>query len=78
MASPHVCGLVALILEKNRTLTFEQVRAHLQKAARIDGIPAAEVPPVFDAVLNIRAGPLWGSGKVDAAQTLADIPAAPP
>jgi subtilisin family serine protease len=77
MASPHVCGLVALIFEKNRTLTFEQVRAHLQKAARIDGIPAADVPPVFDAVMNIRAGPLWGSGKVDATQTLADIPAGP-
>ena len=44
MAAPHVAGLVALIFQKNKILTFEQVRAHLQHSARIDGIPAAEVP----------------------------------
>lgn len=76
MASPHVAGLVALMFEKNKTLTFDQVRAHIQKAARIDGIPAADVPPIYDPALNIRANNLWGSGKVDAAQALADIPQA--
>ena len=76
MASPHVAGLVALIFEKNKNLTFEQARAHIQRAARIDGIPAAEVPPMYDAGLSIRANQLWGSGKVNAAQTLADIPEA--
>lgn len=76
MAAPHVAGLVALIFEKNKTLTYEQARAHLQRAARIDGIPAAEVPPIYNADLGIRANQLWGSGKVNAAQTLADIPAA--
>jgi subtilisin family serine protease len=75
MASPHVAGLVALIFEKNKDLTFEQVRAHLQRAARFDGIPAADVPPIYDVPMNIRANQLWGSGKVNAAQTLADIPA---
>lgn len=77
MASPHVAGLVALMFEKNRTLTFEQVRAHLQHSTRIDGIPATEVPPVFDAALNIRAHHIWGSGKVNAAAALAEMPAAP-
>ena len=76
MASPHVTGLVALMLQKNKTLTFDQIRAHLQHSARIDGIPVAEVPPMFDAAANIRAGNLWGSGKVNAAAALAEMPAA--
>jgi subtilisin family serine protease len=77
MASPHVAGLVALMMQKNRALTFEQIRARLQRSARVDGIPAAEVPPVFDPGLNIRANHLWGSGKVNAAAALAEVPAAP-
>jgi subtilisin family serine protease len=77
MASPHVAGLVALIFEKNRNLTFEQVRAHLQKAARTDGIPAPDQPvPFGDPLVGIKHSPLWGSGKVDAARTLNDIPEA--
>ena len=76
MAAPHVTGLVALIFQKNKNLTFEQARSHIQHAARIDGIPAAEVPPIYDAGLGIRANQFWGSGKANAAQTLADIPAA--
>jgi hypothetical protein len=76
MASPHVAGLVALIFQKNKNLTFEQARAHIQQAARIDGIPAADVPPIYDVPTSIRANQLWGSGKVNAAQTLSDIPAA--
>jgi subtilisin family serine protease len=75
MASPHVAGLVALAFQKNKTLTFEQVRAHLQQACRIDGIPAAEVPPVIEPATGIRGNHLWGSGKVNAATTLAAIPA---
>ena len=76
MASPHVAGLVALMLEKNKNLNFEQVRAHLQHSTRIEGIPAAEVPPIFDNVMNIRAHHIWGSGKVFAAAALAEMPAA--
>jgi subtilisin family serine protease len=76
MASPHVAGLVALIFQKNKNLTFEQARAHIQQAARIDGIPAGDVPPIYDVPTSIRANQLWGSGKVNAAQTLSDIPAA--
>jgi subtilisin family serine protease len=76
MASPHVAGLVALMFEKNKTLNFEQVRAHLQHSTRIDGIPTGEVPPVYDTTMNIRANHIWGSGKVNAAVALAEIPAA--
>ena len=77
MAAPHVTGLVALMFEKNRTLTFEQVRAQLQRTTRLDGIPAGEVPAVFDPLSGIRAGHIWGAGKVDAAAALATIPVAP-
>jgi subtilisin family serine protease len=74
MAVPHVTGLVALMFEKNRTLTFVEVRAHLQLSGRTDGIPAAEVPPVIEAATGIRGNHIWGSGKVDAAVALAGIP----
>ena len=77
MSAPHVTGLVALMMEKNRTLTFDLLRGHLQRTTRIDGIPAGEVPPVFDPLLGIRAGHIWGAGKVNAATALADIVAAP-
>ncbi len=77
MASPHVAGVVALMFEKNRTLNFEQVRAHLQHSTRIDGIPAGEVPQVHDALLDIRAHHIWGSGKVQANAALAEMPAIP-
>ena len=70
MATPHVAGLVALMLQKNRTLTYVQIRETLQKTARIDGIPSAETPPVWDAASGIRANASWGSGKVDAAAAL--------
>ncbi|HZL95534.1 MAG TPA: S8 family serine peptidase, partial [Vicinamibacterales bacterium] len=73
MAAPHVTGLVALMLQKNGTLTFELLRGHLQRTTRTDGIPAAEVPAVFDPLLGIRAGHIWGAGKVNAAAALADI-----
>jgi subtilisin family serine protease len=76
MASPHIAGLVALMLQKNRTMTFEQIRGHLQLSGRTDGIPAAEVPPVIEPATGIRGNHLWGSGKVDAAAALAAIPAA--
>jgi subtilisin family serine protease len=75
MASPHVAGLVALMFQKNRTLTFVEVRGHLQLSCRTDGIPAAEVPPEIEPATHIRGNHLWGSGKVNAAVALAGIPA---
>jgi len=75
MAAPHVTGLVALMLQKNRSQTFEDVRRRLQHSTRIDRIPSAEIPPVFDTPTNTRANSLWGSGKADAAAALTEVPA---
>ena len=79
MATPHVTGVVALMFEKNRNLTFEQVRAHLQVAASRDSIPGDEVPPVLPldhggggigtpgqpGFLEIHQNHKWGSGRLD-------------
>jgi len=59
MSAPHVTGLVALMLEANRTLSPERARTLLQESARKDGNTGA-VPN--DA---------WGFGKVDAHAALA-------
>ncbi|HEX2730992.1 MAG TPA: S8 family serine peptidase [Polyangiaceae bacterium] len=77
MASPHVAGIVALMFEKNRTLTFEQVRAHLQHSARSDGIPAGEALALVDPLAGISWSNIWGSGKVNAQMALAEMPPAP-
>jgi subtilisin family serine protease len=76
MAAPHVAGVVALMLQKNKNLNFEQIRAHLQKACHLEDIPDGEKPPVIEPGTGIRGNHLWGSGKVDAAVALASVPAA--
>jgi len=76
MASPHVSGLVALMFEKNRNLTFEQVRGHIQHSARQDGIPAAEAPVIIDPLPGIPWSNIWGAGKVNAQVALAEMPEA--
>ncbi|WP_405535215.1 S8 family serine peptidase [Streptomyces sp. NBC_00075] len=65
MAAPHITGIIALIFQRNRALTWEQVRAHLRTTA---------VPP--DPI----TGPTlpnaeWGSGVVNAEVCIAGIPA---
>lgn len=77
MAAPHVAGIVALMLQKNRNLNFEQVRGHLQHSARQDGIPAGEVPAIIDPLPGIPWGNIWGAGKVNAQVALAEIPDGP-
>jgi subtilisin family serine protease len=73
MASPHVAGVVALMLQYNSGLTFDQLRRLLQTSAskRHDRIPAAEVPPEVDPILGLCHNSLWGAGKLDAAATIA-------
>lgn len=67
MAAPHVTGVVALVFHRNRTLTFDQVRAHIEAAAQPpDPITAPTLP-------NNE----WGAGMVDAAVTVAAVPAGP-
>ncbi len=77
MSAPHVAGLVALMFEKNPSLTFEQVRSYLQHSARIDGIPTTEAPVIIDPVPGIRWNNIWGAGKVNAQGALAEVPTAP-
>ncbi len=57
MSAPHVAGVVALMLERNKTLTWSQVRAILKSSAKA---PNLQVPPV---VLPNNG---WGAGIVDA------------
>lgn len=56
MATPHVAGAVALLLEKRPTLTQEQVRAGLTHTARADARTGTG-----SAVPNN----VWGHGKLD-------------
>lgn len=58
MASPHVAGLVALLLQANPALTPEQIRADLTASARKDSFTGSE------------NNPQWGHGKVDATAAL--------
>lgn len=53
MASPHVAGIVALMMQKNGSLTAAQCKAMLIASAR----PPAGVAPFDNA---------WGYGKIDA------------
>ncbi|MBI2429376.1 MAG: S8 family peptidase [Ignavibacteriales bacterium] len=61
MASPHVAGLVALMLQAKPTLTAAQIRSALRSTSRTDGnvgtVPNAQ----------------WGYGKVDAQAVLQNI-----
>jgi subtilisin family serine protease len=65
MAAPHVTGIVALLFQRNRTLTFDQVRAHLVASCRPPDPITAPTLPNND----------WGAGKVDAEVAAAGVPA---
>lgn len=66
MATPHVTGVVALMLQKKKQLTFQEVRTHLQLTARLDGIPSSEQPPFIVPPAGVRQNHIWGSGKINA------------
>jgi len=57
MATPGIAGVVALMLQANSQLTFEQVRDLLQQSARADA---------FTGTLPAQGNNDWGRGKVDA------------
>jgi len=69
MATPHVTGVVALMLSVKSSLTPAQVKSYLQSSARPH--------PAGSYCTTIYLG-LCGSGLLDAAGALYAIPAAPP
>ncbi len=58
MSSPHIAGLVALMFQRNRSLTQTQIKDILTKTARKDAATGA-VP-----------NQIWGYGKMDAKATV--------
>jgi subtilisin family serine protease len=63
MAAPHVTGVVALLLQKDKTLDFVAVRDALRNNVR--PVPGGSVDE-------------WGTGKLDAQLAMASIAAPPP
>jgi subtilisin family serine protease len=74
MAAPHVTGIVALMLQRNRTLTYLDVRKSLIASHRDPDPITGPTLPNGD----------WGAGKVDAEKAVTDVvphalaPSAPP
>jgi subtilisin family serine protease len=72
MASPHVAGAVALLLQQDPTMTPETVRQRLYSAVQSN--PFATNLPLFDAATpDMPANPnyTWGYGVLDAAKAVA-------
>lgn len=63
MAAPHVTGVVALMLQKNPDLSFNDIRTHL-----INHTQTTEE-------MGLLPNNLWGYGIVDAEATVAAVPA---
>lgn len=61
MATPHIVGMVALMLQKNPTLTSSQIKDLLQNNATKDGFPNAPGPTPNN---------IWGAGKLNAVGTM--------
>ncbi|TDB80202.1 hypothetical protein E1264_34410 [Actinomadura sp. KC216] len=67
-AAPHVTGVIALMFQKNPTLTYRDVQRILAATTKKDQIPPGlELPNA-----------VWGAGKLDAAAALAATPAVTP
>ncbi|MBN1282611.1 MAG: S8 family serine peptidase [Proteobacteria bacterium] len=60
MSSPHAAGVVALLLQRNNTLTVDQVRAALRTGATTAGMTAKSPDPENS----------FGAGKIDAVEVL--------
>lgn len=64
MAAPHVTGIIALMLQRNRSLTWEQVREHLRTHADPPDPVTGPTLPDQD----------WGAGMVNAETTVQAVP----
>ena len=65
MAAPHITGIVALLFQRNRTLTWDQVRAQLRASADPPDPITGPTLPNAD----------WGAGIVNAEVAAAGVPA---
>ncbi|MFA5812161.1 MAG: S8 family serine peptidase [bacterium] len=63
MSSPHIAGIVALLLQRNNTLTVDQVKSAIAVGAHTDGM-TAKTPVAANS---------YGAGKVDAAAALGSV-----
>jgi subtilisin family serine protease len=63
MATPHVTGAIALMLQKNKMLTQDQIKTFLASTARRD----AQTGPVPNTA--------WGAGKMDVKGAVDRVPA---
>ncbi|MFH0798999.1 MAG: S8 family serine peptidase [Pseudomonadota bacterium] len=63
MSSPHLAGIVALLLERNNTLGVTGVRTALVQGAHTSGMTSRTTDPANS----------YGAGKVDAASVLASV-----
>ena len=68
MASPHVAGIVALMLQKNPTLTAPQVEAILEASA----VPMAADTRQYLNAAGVLEETTWGANATGAGLTLAD------
>tara|TARA_B000000460_G_C21295916_1_gene298021 strand:- start:90 stop:617 length:528 start_codon:yes stop_codon:yes gene_type:complete len=66
MASPHIAGVVALMLQVNPHLSYQEVLDNLTNNARTDG---------FTGSVDDLPDNYWGYGKVDAHETVMSVEA---
>ncbi len=77
MATPHVTGAIALMLQKNPGLTGPQARQLLLSTTRRTSFTPASLPLYDPAVPNPQGfDPAWGYGIMDIAKAYAATPAA--
>jgi subtilisin family serine protease len=62
MAAPHITGVVALMLQHNKTLSFEEIRTHLRATGAVSSTEPGRSPPPPPALPTNE----WGPGKIEA------------